>query len=57
MYDALAGGHAGAHSLEDFGLLSPQRFTIKKHASRKRKAKPARSLPALLAIRKLQKPR
>jgi hypothetical protein len=57
MYDALAGSHAGAHTLEDFALLSPQRLAIKKPTSKKSKAKPAALPPAASAFRKLHKPR
>jgi hypothetical protein len=57
MYDALAGCHAGAHTLEDFGLLSPQRPARKKDASQKTKAKPARLQQSVSAVRKLRKPR
>jgi hypothetical protein len=57
MYDALAGCHAGAHTLEDFGLLSLQRPVREKDASQKSKAKPAGMLQLESAVKKIRKPR
>jgi hypothetical protein len=57
MYDALAGSHAGAHTLEDFALLSPQRPTVKKTTSQISKVKPAALPQPAAAFRKLHKPR
>jgi hypothetical protein len=57
MYDALAGSHAGAHTLEDFGLLSLQRPALKKSTSQKAKPKPARMPHTASVVRKLPRPR
>jgi len=57
MYEALAGRHAVALTLEDFGLLSMPRPADRKQTARQTKAKPAQTPRIVTAIRKLRKPR